>query len=73
MKKEVKVEELQRLMPSKKETIYLQVAGLLIFIAAFLFSRENIIHPILLMLGVSALTRGFEKSRLQNKLKQIME
>jgi hypothetical protein len=73
MKTEIKVEELKQLMPSKRETTYLQVLGLLIFMAAFLFCRDNIIHPILLMAGVMALTRGFEKIRLQNKLKQIME
>ena len=73
MKNEVTDEELQKLMPSKRETMYLQIGGLLIFLAAFLFCRENIIHPILLMIGVSVLTRGFEKSRLQNKLQQIIE
>jgi hypothetical protein len=73
MKVEVKVEELQKLMPSRRETIYLQVGGLFIFLAAFFFCRDNIIHPILLMLGVSVLTRGFEKSRLLNKLQQIVE
>jgi hypothetical protein len=73
MKVDMKVEELLRLMPSKGETIYLQVIGLVFFMAAFMFSRDNILHPILLMAGASALTRGFEKSRLQNKLKQMME
>jgi len=73
MKNEVTDEELQKLMPSKRETMYLQIGGLLIFLAALLFCRENIIHPILLMIGVSVLTRGFEKSRLQNKLQQIIE
>jgi hypothetical protein len=73
MKTEIKVEELEKLMPSKKETIYLQVLGLLTFVAAFLFSRDNIIHPILLMLGVTTLTEGFDKIRLQKKLRQIME
>ena len=73
MKTEIKVEELGKLMPSKKETIYLQVLGLLTFIAAFLFSRDNILHPILLMLGVTTLTEGFDKIRLQKKLRQIME
>jgi len=73
MKTEIKVEELGKLMPSKKETIYLQVLGLLTFIAAFLFSRDNILHPILLMLGVTTLTEGFDKIKLQKKLRQIME
>jgi hypothetical protein len=73
MKTEIKVEELEKLMPSKKETIYLQVLGLLTFVAAFLFSRDNIIHPILLMLGVTTLTEGFDKIKLQKKLRQIME
>jgi hypothetical protein len=73
MKTEIKVEELKQLMPSKKETIYLQILGLLTFIAAFLFSRDNIIHPVLLMLGIMTLTEGFEKTKLQKKLKKIME
>ena len=73
MKSEIKVEELKQLMPSKRGTTYLQVLGFFVFLSAFLFCRDTIIHPILLMAGVMMLTSGFEKSKLQNKLKQMME
>ena len=73
MKTELNVEELQKRMPSKREAMYLQRSGLLVFLAAFFFCRENFIHPVLLMIGVTALTRGFEKSNLRNKHQQIRE
>jgi hypothetical protein len=69
MKNEITVKERQELMPSTRAMIYFQVVGIQIIMAAFLFSGENIIHPLLLMIGVVALTKSFEKWRLQNKLK----
>jgi hypothetical protein len=72
MKNEIKVEELKKLMPSTS-AIYFPIIGLQIFMAAFLFSSENIIYTFLLLIGAVAVTEGFEKSRLQNKLKQIIE
>jgi hypothetical protein len=69
MKNEIKVKEFQKLKPPTRAMIYFQVAGILIIMAAFLFSGENIIYPLLLMLGVVALTKSFEKWRLQNKYK----
>jgi len=73
MKNEVKVEELKKLMPSPKTTIYFPIIALQIFMVAFLFPHESIIYTFLLLIGAAALTEGFEKSRLQNKLKQIIQ
>jgi hypothetical protein len=73
MKTEVKVEELKKLMPSTKSMIYFQIVGLQIFMVAFLFSSEEIIYTLLLLIGAAALTEGYEKTRLQNKLKEIMQ
>jgi len=73
MKTEVNVEEIQKLTPSIKSTIYLQVIGLQIFMIALLFSSENIIFTFLLLTGTAAITKGYYESRMQNKLKQIIE
>lgn len=73
MKSEVKIDELKKLIPSTKSMLYLQIIGLQIFMVAFLFSSENILYTILLLLGAVALTEGFEKTRLQNRLKQMMK
>jgi hypothetical protein len=73
MKSEIKIEELQKLMPSTKSMLSLQIVGVQIFMIAFLFSSENIFYTLLLLIGAAALTEGFEKTRLQNKLKQLME
>jgi hypothetical protein len=73
MKSEIKIEELQKLMPSTKSMLSLQVVGVQIFMIAFLVSSENIFYTLLLLMGAAALTEGFEKTRLQNKLKQLME
>ena len=73
MKSEVKIEELQKLMPSTRSMLYLQIAGVQIFLVALLFSSEDIMYTLLLLIGAAALTEGFEKTRLQNKIKQIME
>ena len=73
MKSEVKIDELKKLLPSTRSMLYLQIIGLQIFMVAFLFSSENILYTILLLLGAVALTEGFEKTRLQNRLKQIMK
>lgn len=73
MKSEVKIDELKKLIPSTRSMLYLQIIGLQIFMVAFLFSSENILYTILLLLGAVALTEGFEKTRLQNRLKQMMK
>jgi hypothetical protein len=73
MKSEVKVEFLQKLMPSSRSILYFQIIGTLIFMVALLFSNENIIYIFLLLMGEVALTKGFDKSIFQNKFKQIME
>lgn len=73
MKTEVKVEDLQKLMPSTKSMIYLEIVGVQILLIAFLLLNENFFSPFLLMIGAVVLTRCFEKSRLQNKLKEIIE
>ena len=72
MKNEMKIEELQKPMPSTRPMI-LQVAGVQIFLAAFLFSGEKIIHFILLLMGILTLTVGFGKWNLFDKLKQTMK
>lgn len=73
MKNEVKVEELKKIMPSTRSMVYFPIFGLQIFMIAFLFSSENILYSLLLMVGAAVLTEGIEKSRLQNKLKRILE
>jgi hypothetical protein len=73
MKSEVNIDELKKLIPSTRSMLYLQIIGLQIFMVAFLFSSENILYTILLLLGAVALTEGFEKTRLQNRLKQMMK
>jgi hypothetical protein len=73
MKTEVKVEELKSLIPSKKETIYLQTGGLLILFLAFCFYGKSIIFVGLLMVGMSTLTRGFDKLRIKKQLNQLIE
>jgi hypothetical protein len=72
MKKEVKVEDLKNIMPSSRTTIYFPIVGLQLFMIALLFSHESIMYTLLVLIGSAALTEGFEKSRLQNKLKQII-
>jgi hypothetical protein len=73
MKNEVKVDELKKLMPSARTMVYFPIFGLQIFMVAFLFSSENIVFPLLLMIGAAMFTEGYEKSRLLNKLKRIIE
>jgi hypothetical protein len=72
MKKEVKVEDLKNIMPSSRTTIYFPIIGMQLFMVALLFSHESVMYTLLLLIGSAALTEGFEKSRLQNKLKQII-
>ena len=73
MKSKVKVEEIHKLMPSTKSVTYLQIAGVQIFLAAFLLLNESYFFPFLLMIGAALLTKCFEKTRLQNKIKEIVE
>jgi hypothetical protein len=73
MKSEVKIEELQKLMPSARSMLSLQIAGVQIFLAAFLFSGNEFISTLLFLIGAAALTESFEKTRLQHKIKEIME
>ena len=73
MKSEVNIDELKKLLPSTRSMLYLQIIGLQIFMVAFLFSSENILYTILLLAGAVTLTEGFEKTRLQNRLKQMMK
>jgi hypothetical protein len=73
MKQAVNVEELKKLMPSSRSTIYSSIIGVQICMVAFLFSQESMLFTVLLFLGAAALTEGYEKTRLQNKLKQIIQ
>jgi hypothetical protein len=73
MKSAVRVEELHKLMPSTKSVTFLQIAGVEIFLIAFLLLNESSVFPFLLMVGAAVLTKCFEKSKLQNKIKEIVE
>ena len=73
MKTEVKVEDLQKLIPSTKSMIFCEIAGVQMIVIALLVFHENIVFSFLSMIGAAVLTVGFEKTKWQNRLKEMME
>jgi hypothetical protein len=73
MKTEAKAGEMKNFVLSARSLIYLQILGLPIFMIAYFFSSEEIIYMLLLFIGAAALTEVFKRTRLQHKLKEIVE
>ncbi|RPI03353.1 MAG: hypothetical protein EHM64_12410 [Ignavibacteriae bacterium] len=66
---EARNEENKKVMRSSKLMLLMQIAGLQICMIALLFSNEGILFAILLFVGATVFTQGFEKTKWHYRLR----